>query len=109
MIKMAVVGLRVYMKNGPRTDDRGNYDGFGHRFDEKIPLYSPKIVAFHSMSTKDKADLDGDLDETLDEFIDPIVGCKRSWTVPRPRKCTSKAFMEILSRFSEAGGLDVVL
>jgi hypothetical protein len=59
VIPMALVGLRVYQANGPRSDERGPYDGFGQRFDEKIPLYSPKITGYRTRSTKDKADADG--------------------------------------------------
>jgi hypothetical protein len=88
-IPMVRVGLRIYMENGPRTDARGAYDGFGEKFDEHIPLYSPKITHYKSMSSKDKADMDGELDETLDEVIEPINGASRAWGVPRPRKCTS--------------------
>jgi hypothetical protein len=106
---MALVGLRVYQANGPRSDERGAYDGFGARFDEKIPLYSPKITGYRTMSTKDKADLDGELDETLDDHISPIDGCSRAWAVPRPRKCTSRAYLTNLSKFCEAGGLETVL
>lgn len=31
---MACVGMRVYVPNGQRSDDRGNFDGWGDRFDE---------------------------------------------------------------------------
>jgi hypothetical protein len=86
---MVRVGLRVYQQTGPRNDARGHYDGFGEKFDEHIPLYSPKITHYKTMSTKEKADLDGELDETLDEFIEPFAGASRPWCVPRPRKCTS--------------------
>ena len=90
---MAKVGLRVYVASGSRTDERGAYDGFGSRFDEDIPLYSPKITHYRTMSLKEKADVDGELDESLDEFAEPYPGCSRPWTVPRPRKCTSLAYL----------------
>jgi hypothetical protein len=61
------------------------------------------------MSTKEKADHDGELDETLDEFAEPYPGCKRAWTVPRPRKCTSLAYLQNISVFAEAGGLATIL
>ena len=61
------------------------------------------------MSTKDKADLDGELDETLDDFVEAFPGNKRVWTVPRPSKCTSSAYLENLSAFAENGGIDLIL
>lgn len=109
VIPMALVGLRIYQANGPRSDERGPYDGFGSRFDEKIPLYSPKITGYRTRSTKDKSDADGEVDEGLDDFINPYEGCSRSWAVPRPRKCTSRAYLTNLSMFCEAGGLQVIL
>lgn len=38
---MATIGLRVYVETAQRSDERGPYEGFGSRFDEDIPLYSP--------------------------------------------------------------------
>ena len=109
VIPMCVVGLRVYQANGSRSDEIGKYEGFGARFDEKIPLYSPKIAKYRTMSTKDKSDMDGELDETLDDYIDPLEGYNKVWAVPRPRKCTSRAYLQILSSFCEAGGLHTIL
>jgi hypothetical protein len=49
---VAVVGMRIYTPNGQRKDDRGNFDGWSDRFDEKIPIYSPRIVPFNTLSSK---------------------------------------------------------
>ncbi len=94
---MTMIGLRVYTQNGHRKDDRGNYEGFGDRFDEKIPLYSPKITKYRTNSIKQGIDDDGELDDSLDEFMETEQGQKRNWAVPRPRKCTSSEYIRILN------------
>ena len=105
---MAKVGLRIYTPNGQRRDDRGPFDGFGERFDERIPLFSPKICKFRTMAIKQGHD-DEELDETLDDFIEPEEGQNRAWAVPRPRKCTSGEYLRLLNLFCHKGGLDLVL
>ena len=45
-IKAVHVGYRVYCEKGNRKDDRGNYDGYSDKYDEWIPLYSPRIQPF---------------------------------------------------------------
>lgn len=42
-VKMAYVGYRVYIENGNKTDDKGTFDGWSTKFDEWIPIYSPRI------------------------------------------------------------------
>jgi len=42
-IKMAFIGYRVYVENGPKSDERGKFDGWSNRFDEWVPLYSSRI------------------------------------------------------------------
>jgi hypothetical protein len=49
---MATIGLRVYTSTGQRHDERGNYEGWSDRFDEKVPLYSARIVKFMTLSQK---------------------------------------------------------
>ena len=106
---MAVIGLRVYTPTGARNDEKGAYDGFGDRFDERIPLYSPKICKFRTMSIKRGLDDDEELDETLDDYTEPAEGHDRAWGVPRPRKCTSSEYLRLLNVFCHRGGLDLVL
>ena len=45
-IPTVLVGLRIYLPTGQRRDDRGNFDGWSDRFDERIPLYSPRMCRF---------------------------------------------------------------
>ena len=39
------VGFRVYRSHGKKMkkDERGDYDGWGDKYDEHIPLFSPRI------------------------------------------------------------------
>jgi len=85
------------MSSGHRKDEKGSYEGFGDRFDEKIPLFSPKIVKFRTNSIKQGNEDDGELDESLDEFMELEECLNRNWAVPRPRKCTSYEFIRILN------------
>ena len=42
---MAYVGYRVYRdaSNQYRKDERGTFEGWSNKFDEWIPIYSPRI------------------------------------------------------------------
>ena len=45
VIMLADVGFRVYRKNisNIRKDERGTFEGWSTKFDEFIPIYSPRI------------------------------------------------------------------
>ena len=107
-VPTVLVGLRIYLPTGQRRDDRGNFDGWSDRFDEKIPLYSPRMCRFMTQSVKSSAD-DDDLDESLDDVIKPEEGRSRVWAVPRPRKCTSSEYVRHINSFGHQGGLDLIL
>jgi len=105
---MATIGMRIYLPSGARHDERGSYDGWGDRFDEKIPLYSPRLCPLLTRSTKSSTE-DEELDESLDEVMKPEEGHSRVWAVPRPRRCTSSEYMRHVGVFCEQGGLDSIL
>lgn len=44
--KMAHIGFRIYVENGSKSDERGNFEGWSNRFDEWIGIYSPRIQPF---------------------------------------------------------------
>lgn len=46
-VLMANVGFRVYRTEGNklRTDERGVFDGWSAKYDENIPVYSPRVQA----------------------------------------------------------------
>jgi ubiquitin carboxyl-terminal hydrolase 34 len=104
---MALVGMRIYTPTGNRHDERGNFDGWSERFDEKIPLYSPRIKPFMTQSVKQTTD-DEDFDESLDDVIKPEDGHSRAWAVPRPRKCSSREYIRHINYFCNEGGLDTI-
>ena len=48
-VEMLRVGFRVYTESTVktymvRTDERGQYEGFGAAYDEWVPLHSPKVA-----------------------------------------------------------------
>jgi hypothetical protein len=48
-VKKAFVAFRIYFEKGPKIDEKGrHYDGWSNRFDEWIPLYSPRIQPFYT-------------------------------------------------------------
>ena len=105
----ALVGMRIYCESGQRHDERGKYDGWSDRFDERIPVYSPRICKLLTQSTRAHRDDDDELDETLDEVLTPAEGHSRVWAVPRSRKCASSEYMRHLGHFCHRGGLDLIL
>ena len=105
---MATVGMRIYTPTGKREDKRGHYEGWGERFDEKIPLFSPRIAKFLTMSQKCGNEPD-EIDESLDDVVQIEPGFSRVWAVPRPRKCASKEYLRHVSVFCSAGALDLFL
>jgi hypothetical protein len=69
-IRMAFIGYRIYVENGPKSDERGTFDGWSNRFDEWIPIFSPRIQPFYSKTQKGVQD-DIDLDDEMDNLIKP--------------------------------------
>jgi len=109
VVPTATVGMRIYVASGARHDEHGRtYDGWGDRFDEQIPLYSPRLSPFLSRSTKTSTE-DDELDESLDDVVKPDEGHSRVWAVPRPRRCTSSEYVRHVSVFCHRGGLDSIL
>ena len=102
---MCTIGMRIYVKEGGRNEDaKGRYDGWGDRFDEQIPLFSPKLAPFLSRSGKNQ-ETEDEIDDSLDEVMQPDNGHSRVWAVPRPRKCTSREYMRHVALFCHQGGL----
>ena len=47
-VKIAFVAFRIYVEKSIKSDEVGPYDGWSNRFDEWIPLYSPRIQPFYT-------------------------------------------------------------
>ena len=46
---MAYIGYRVFNEDGKKIDDDGRrFAGWSKKYDEPIPLYSPRIAKFNS-------------------------------------------------------------
>ena len=83
---MAYVAFRVYREKPPgpttKSDERGTFDGWSVKFDEWIPVYSPRLAPYESKVGKTGME-DIDLDEDLDALIQPEDGYQRVYAVPR--------------------------
>ena len=105
--KMAFIGYRVYMENGPKSDEKGTFDGWSNRFDEWVSIYSARIHPYLSRTNKSFGE--EDLDDNFDHLMKPLEGQTRIFVVPRIRKCTSYLFLNLIHLFGESGGFDLVL
>ena len=74
---MAYVAFRVYRENpqGPqcKEDERGKFEGWSIKFDEWIPVFSPRIAIYETKVIKNKEE-DIDLEEDLDMLLKPADG-----------------------------------
>lgn len=66
---MAYIGYRVYMENGPKSDEKGAFDGWSNRFDEWVSVYSPRIQPYLSKTNRQFGD--EDLDDNFDHLMKP--------------------------------------
>ena len=98
----------MYVENATKSDDRGYYEGWSNRFDEWIPLYSPRLQPYQTKTTKGIFD-EIDLDEDMDEMMKPPEGRDRVYAVPRERKCISSLFMHLINLFGHLKGYDLLL
>ena len=103
VIMLANVGFRVYRKNisNIRKDDRGTYEGWSSKFDEFIPIYSPRIHPWQSRVGAGSIEEDDD-DEDLDDLVEPEPGMARVFAVPRIFKCISGQFLHYMNMFGNA-------
>ena len=105
------IGFRVYREVGKkiRTDERGTYDGWSSKYDEYIPLFSPRIQQHLSHVNGAAAADDDDNDQDLDDLITPEPGHSRVYCVPRISSCISSKFIYFMNRFGHQGGFDALL
>lgn len=90
MITLAYVAYRVYRQkaNQHRKDERGTYEGWSVKFDEWIPIISPRIMPFSTRQGLTNID-DDDLEEEIDDLVEPEPGMQKVFAVPRIFKCIS--------------------
>ena len=86
MVEVGFVAFRVYRATGRKKDARGNFDGWGPKYDEWIPIISPyfarhntKGIKGHQPEYEDTGDEDAQLEKT---YVSPD-GFERVYAVPR--------------------------
>ena len=106
------IGFRIYRDEGKkiRFDENGRkYDGWSSKYDEDIPVFSPRIKPHLSRVNKGLLDDDDDIDEELDDLMQPEPGHERVYGVPRIGSCISSKFVSFLNRFGNNGGFAAIL
>lgn len=70
-ILMANCALRVYrdIPGSTKKDERGTYEGWSDRFDEWVPVFSPRIIPWGSNPSENK-EVDTAADE-IDDLFEP--------------------------------------
>ena len=106
--KNARVGFRVYKEDGPKSDEKGKYDGWSSVQDEDIPIFSPRLAAFGTRHLKYVKN-DDQIDEDLDDYVKPAEGQNEVYAVPRIRQCTSKVYIDCINLFGNEGCFDLIL
>ena len=111
----AFVIFRIYkdkqtdMKS--KKDEHGWYDGWSDKFDEWIPLYSPRVQMHQTRSGGRAKNLkqQADMDDDIDDKIKPGKGHDRVYMVPRPAFSLSVKFLEMMNMFGSMGGFKIIL
>ena len=105
------VGFRVFTPSGQKTDDEGKkYIGWSRRFDEWIPLWSPRIAKLHSYTWRKYNKGLRKVKAVIYDSADPkIKGNNLIYAVLRPRLNKSSLLIECLNLFGSEGGYDKIL
>lgn len=106
---MAYCAFRVYRDWGDnmKRDERGQFDGWSRKYDEWIPIYSPRIQPH--LSRKGQRNVLDDDEQALDDFYRPEEpGMKRVFVVPRVLQYFSKKFLYFINKFGNNGGYDLI-
>lgn len=110
VITLAYVAYRVYRQkiSQNKKDERGTYEGWSVKFDEWIPIFSPRIMPWQTRQGMLNID-DDDFDEQIDDLVDPEPGMEKVYAVPRVFKCISSQFLHFINLFGNAGGFDTLI
>lgn len=103
-------GFRVYRTYGKkiRQDERGTFDGWSSKYDELVPVFSPRIQPHLSRVNGAVVD-DDDINEDLDDLMTPEEGHDRVYCVPRLSACISSKFISFMNNFGNSGGFACIL
>lgn len=105
---MAYCAFRVYRENPTslRKDERGAYEGWSNKFDEWIPVYSPRIMPFASRVGVIEEE---EIEEEMDELIECDPEFSRVYAVPRVFNCISACYLRYINIFGNEGGFDIII
>lgn len=104
------IGFRIYREGGNKTDEYGRqFVGWSSKYDEEIPIFSPRIMPHYSRVNKGLIDVDDDIDEDLDDLMEAEPGHSRIYGVPRISSCISSKFVHYMNRFGNNGGFAALL
>lgn len=110
VITLAYIAYRVYRQkaNQIRKDERGTYEGWSSKFDEWIPIFSPRLMPWQTRQGVTNID-DDDLEDEIDDLVEPEPGMQRVYAVPRVFKCISSQFLHFINLFGNSGGFDAIV
>jgi hypothetical protein len=107
-VLMAYCALRVYrdIPNCPKKDDRGTYEGWSERFDDWVPVFSPRIIPWGSNPQAQKVQEENDENDDLFEATEesPVV-----YAVPRLNNCMSSLFVRLINVFGNLDGFKMIM
>lgn len=110
---MVLLGFRVFTPDGAKTDEEGRkFDGWSSRFDEWLPLWSPKVAKVYSHAKpKGSKVVRQDQETVIDDSNDPQIkeGEDMIYAVIRPRKSKSYLLIQCLNLFGQEGGYEKIL
>lgn len=111
---MIRVGFRLYREDANKTDEEGKkYEGWSSRFDEWVPLWSPKVAKLytHAKPKGGRGAVRMYEETVIDDSTDPQIkeGEPMIYAVIRPSKCKSYLLVQCLNLFGELGGYDRLL
>jgi hypothetical protein len=100
--------MRVYRphNNKMREDERGTFDGWSSKFDEWVPVFSPRIMSF---MTKCGQIEEEEVADDVDDQMPPSDQFKVYYAVPRPQVCISSVYLSYLNIFGNMGGFNKII
>jgi hypothetical protein len=109
VIDLAHCCLRIYRphNNQQRSDERGTFEGWSQKFDEWMPIYSPRIQPFLTRTNGNSEEIEVEVE--LDDLIAPDERFKVIYAVPRPTVCTSSCYLNLVNAFGNTGAFELIM
>jgi hypothetical protein len=108
VIDVAYCALRVYrdIPNSIRKDERGTYEGWSVKFDEWVPVFSPRLMPW---ATKVGVFEEEVITDDLDDLVNADEEFKVIYAVPRLQVCISALYLRYINVFGNEGCFDIIL